>query len=970
MRRFFVICIGVLLLCSVASAQQTQTGSITGIVTLESGEPLPGVAVTATADVLPKPRSTVTDANGEYRFSAIPPGAYELIFSMQGFATEKREIPVSLQQKAIINFTMREATFEGEILVTAETPTIDTTSAEIKASISEDVIQSLPVGQQYSDLVKLIPGVQYTEDGIRGPSAGGSGQDNSYEFDGVSVSLPQYGTLSTEPAAQDIEEVVVVKGGANAVGFNRSGGFLINTLSKSGTNQFRGELSYQIQTDSMTSAVTEDTEATSDPNFDWLVANIGGPIIPEMLYFYASYYRPTEDQTNRANVYGERPDYTSTRDEFFGKLTFTPTNSLLFSGSYRDSSTDESGTGVGEFEAASVSYGEDSSYKVAVLEGSWVVSDRGLLSFKYGSFKNPGSRRPDNVLDFQIRADGSVPLDVDNLDQQGYSYVPQPIEGNDDYNAFIAPIIERYGYLDNGVRTGGGAVGVDYYFNFQDFYNTSFQIGYDHFIGKHELHVGYRWELGEEDLVRYSNGWGRIYVEGGLTETADGVPVYYRARVFQASLQGEGGEPLIQPHHSEMQSQVIELNDVIRLNDWTINLGVVLANDKLYGQGLRPNSSNPSGFELAEGNKYLMKEIDFDEMISPRLGATWSPNGKDSLYASYARYYPAVSSLPRAASWDRNLALREINVQFDAEGNNIGVDALRASSGKLFQEGIDPRSIDEYIVGYSKQISNAWTGRIWARHRKGQNFWEDTQNNARSRFGAPEGYPQEDYIPNLGEMTELGLSQGSYVIAQLDNAFTKYYEISTEAEWRGKNAYFRGSYVWSHYYGTFDQDNTTYSSNDTNTFVGSSYIADGAGRQIWQNRYGNLKGDRRHQLKLYGYYNLPWKGTVGAYGIYQSGQPWEIWGPTEYYSGTFFASRYGEPAGSRITDSHYQLDLSYTQNFPLGNRFNILLRGEVFNVTNNQTGYDIEPMVNEAGFGEPREYFRPRRFQLTAAFQF
>jgi len=79
---------------------------------------------------------------------------------------------------------------------------------------------------------------------------------------------------------------------------------------------------------------------------------------------------------------------------------------------------------------------------------------------------------------------------------------------------------------------------------------------------------------------------------------------------------------------------------------------------------------------------------------------------------------------------------------------------------------------------------------------------------------------------------------------------------------------------------------------------------------------------------------------------------------------------YGEPAGSRQTDAHYQLDLSYTQNFPIGDRFNILLRGEVFNVTDNQTGYNMQPMENSAGFAEPQDYIRPRRFQVTAAFQF
>ena len=50
-----------------------------------------------------------------------------------------------------------------------------------------------------------------------------------------------------------------------------------------------------------------------------------------------------------------------------------------------------------------------------------------------------------------------------------------------------------------------------------------------------------------------------------------------------------------------------------------------------------------------------MYDIGFGDMIQPRLGATWSWNGRDKAYASYARYNPAASSLPRAASWDRNL---------------------------------------------------------------------------------------------------------------------------------------------------------------------------------------------------------------------------------------------------------------------------------------------------------------------------
>ena len=87
------------------------------------------------------------------------------------------------------------------------------------------------------------------------------------------------------------------------------------------------------------------------------------------------------------------------------------------------------------------------------------------------------------------------------------------------------------------------------------------------------------------------------------------------------------------------------------------------------------------------------------------------------------------------------------------------------------------------------------------------------------------------------------------------------------------------------------------------------------------------------------------------------------------------ASRFAEPAGSRKTDDHYQVDLNYVQDFPIGDRFNIELRGNVFNVTDNQTGYNIQNQVRGASglllnLGQPRDFYDPRRFQLAVAFQF
>jgi len=984
MRKWSAWCF-VLLLCAVPALAQ-QTGSIFGSVKMDDGTVLPGVLVEATSTGLPQARTTSTNDNGEYRLPLLPPGPYEVTFSMSGMATVKKSTTVFLQQTSTVNANLAPGTLEESINVVAEAATMDPTSAEIKSAIDEKAMKAIPLGQEYRDLVKLIPGVQYTEDVTRGPSAGGSGQDNAYQFDGVNVTLPLFGTLSAEPASHDIDQISVVKGGAKAIDFNRAGGFSINSISKSGTNRFKGEIGYQAQSDSMvgdreTSAAI--TAVKQDRNRDWLTGNIGGPILRDALYFYASAYRPTTQLDNRTNVYGAVPDSESVRDEYFGKVTWAPISSVLLNGSYRTSERDGSGIGVGGLAAGTISTGDDATQDIAIAEGSWVISSNSFASFKYTDYANETASRPDNLFSFGIATDGSVRLNVGALDSQGLFSVPTPlpstVSGAAAFNEFIAPLVQRYGYLSNNVRTGGGLVGGASTINNQDFFREGFQVSYDRALGqRHNLHFGYQWSRDEEDLLRTSNGWGSITVPGGRV-TFNNTPVFYQASFEQMTL----GEGLVPGIHSEFESQSVEINDSIRLGVWTFNAGLLASNDILYGQGLRKNNANLSGFSPAPGHKYEMYEVGFDEMLQPRLGAVWAYNGNDTVYANYARYHPAASSLPRAASWDRSLA-RTIRAYFRADGSLIGTDPVAGSSGKFFDDDLDPRAVDEYMIGTSRQLSPGWTARVDARYRYGYNYWEDTNNDARVRFNPPAGIPRELYIPNLAAVQrEIGGS--SYVIAELDGAFTKYYEVAMETSWRGKNTFARGSYVWSHYYGNFDQDNTT-GDNDQAIFIGSSNIADDPGRQLWDRKYGNLRGDRRHQLKAYGAYYLSWNASVGAYVIYQSGQPWETLDVEAYRdllrslnnTSTSNTNRFGEPAGSRTSDDHYQIDLNYTQDVRFAERFTAQFKADIFNLFDNQTGYDIQGAcpgfvsggLCPASYGQPRKFIEPRRFQLAVKLLF
>ena len=82
------------------------------------------------------------------------------------------------------------------------------------------------------------------------------------------------------------------------------------------------------------------------------------------------------------------------------------------------------------------------------------------------------------------------------------------------------------------------------------------------------------------------------------------------------------------------------------------------------------------------------------------------------------------------------------------------------------------------------------------------------------------------------------------------------------------------------------------------------------------------------------------------------------------------AIRYAEPAGSRRSDAHWQLDLNYTQNVRLSNRFNLQPAADLFNVFNQQTGYNIQPSIHDSTYGQPRTYYDPRRLQIAARLTF
>ncbi len=982
-------------LLSSTSIFAAQVGEIVGTVTGPDGSPLAGVSIEARGDVLPKARTATSKSNGNYRLQLLPPGNYEITFTSPSGEARSVSTAVRLDQKTPLNIQLG-STNEDKIVIYGQKLTTSTNSA-LGNSLSSEDLATLPTAVEYGSLMRLMPGVQVTSDSVRGPSAGASGQDNGYKFDGANLSTPLFGILASSPSTHDVAHVSVERGGARAVGFNRNAGVTLNTESKSGTDEFEGDVTYRLQKGSW-QADDEDGLSTED-DIAYITVGAGGPLIDEQLYFYGSYYTRDDSKASGTNARGTLPEISNERKEYFGKFTWTPIDDILVNASYRTSEVVSTNQEIETNNSASTAKDGVDEFEVLVVDGSWIINDSTTFNISYADTKQSAGSFPITSLGFRGQSGGT--LDVANLPSQGFFEVPS-LETRtgadateqaliDAYNAGALPLITAYG-IDGEALGGVGAAST---INDNAYLGETFEISLDHVIDTdsmtHELHFGYQQEEGSEELSRVSNGWGYIEYWGGIDQDdggimapsgfPDSVPV---GTVYRSTVQTRGFDSggLTGPLVSASRSKTFAFNDTISWEDWIFDVGFLLSQDELIGQGLR-RADTSSGWEEDRGKSYVMKKVDFSDTFQPRLTATWNYSDTASAFASFARYNPAISSLARAASWDRNTGGSTTRVYFDETGTYLDSQTNISSTGKLFVDGINPKTMQEYIIGHQMEWQDSWTIRNHLRYRKTWNFWEDTPNNSRIVYdaasyqgrvaGFADTYPDLVAAANAGqfdspEPKELYMpvnnliGESSYIIAQLDGAFTKYLEASMEVDYRSDNFFSTTSLVWSHYYGNFDQDGTTRFNNDQGTFIGSSNIADSWYGQLWGSfTKGDLRADRTWQFKSFGVYELPWNASLGYLTYWQSGHTW-----AHQWASTF----YMEPRGSRETPSHWQLDLNYTHYFDVSVNYGLKLRVDVFNVLDKQTGYNPEPRYSYSDLGEYRSHENPRRIQVTLSFTF
>jgi hypothetical protein len=293
-------------------AQEIVGARITGTVNDETAAPMPGVTVTLTSPALQVPQMvTVSDARGEYQFLDLRPGTYRASFELAGFTSVVRENVILTQGFAArIDASLNVGGIEESIVVSGASPVIDVLNTRGGATVTTQVIEAIPNSKVLADIAGLAgAAVQYRgapaqgEAGERVTLAESSGTLTYGQSASTSVGVEGIRAPVNEAMDWNIAEEVNV--GAYGNGAEQDGsGARIGLIVKSGGNDFHGNTRGFFQHDLLSANNIDDplrAQGLTTPDaVQWyydLTADLGGRLVRDKLWFYASIRHVADDRT-------------------------------------------------------------------------------------------------------------------------------------------------------------------------------------------------------------------------------------------------------------------------------------------------------------------------------------------------------------------------------------------------------------------------------------------------------------------------------------------------------------------------------------------------------------------------------------------------------------------------------------------------------------------------------------------------
>ncbi len=813
---------------SAALAQGIPTGSVSGRVENE-GQGLPGVSVTAKSPNLQGVRTTVTSVNGDYYLANLPAGLYTIRMEISGFSPHEETVRVGASQKVTVDAVMSLKAVEASATVIARSEQVSTSAADA-ATYTSETMNKLPVARTLVSAVALAPGVNQNGPNGAITISGASSFENVMTVNGASIQDNIRGTPFNLFVEDAIQETTTVSSGISAE-YGRFTGGVVNTVTKSGGNNFSGSFRATLNNDTWRELTPYPGDAYTSGTVPTYEATLGGPFWKDHVWFFGAFRSQSTSITrNTAPPTSLSFPGGGLEDRYEGKLTITPVPNQTLTGSYMKINQTQTGYYFLPLPILDMASVHDRS----VPQDLWVANYNGVLteslflegqySQRHFTFENDGSQYTDLVQ-------GTVLSSA-----SPFGFYNSPI--------FCAACPGSAEKRDN----------TEYFGKLNYFLSTKS-------LGSHNMVLGFDNYTGSRQSNNYQSGSG-YFINGNsvIYQNNDLYPVFDSGTYL-------GFYPILnaaQP--SSVRTQSAFFNDTWKLNDnFSFNLGVRFDKN---------NASDSRGVTTSDDSKW-----------SPRLAAIWDPTGKGTLRvmgsyavyvgapaetqvgagsnfgspASFYYYYegPPINTDPGGPLLTRQQAIQAVFSWFgiSAPGqfptSTIAPYKARVPGVNtvITPNGLVSPSTNEWTVGVGGTLGRTFTYRVDGVYRNFSDFYGlqiDTSTG------------QVTETQYTGKTFDLG-----YVVNVNDPLTKKYYGLHTNFSWRPLDSLnIGGSWTWSHLYGNTINENT-----------GSGPIRDLVlqypeyQNPAWSQPVGNLPQDQRHRLRVFGTWDTPLPKSLGQLSI-------------------------------------------------------------------------------------------------------
>ena len=916
MRKPVVRLFAAIVLASIACAPlfaQT-TGSIRGVV--QTGQTaLPGVTVEAKSPNLQGSRTAVTDGQGRFILTLLPPGKYTLTVQLEGFAPRTETVQLALSQAASLTIEIVPAKTE-EVTVTAEAATVETESNSVGRSMDAKSFQALPTGRNYADVAQLASGVNTDNSDVRQTSLtvyGSTGLENNFLVDGANTTGVEIGNQGKVLNFEFIQEIELKSGGYEAEYSGAQGGIL-NVVTKSGGNEFHGDAFGYFDSDKLQATNKHLNQQASEGipvgfTKDDYGADIGGFVLKDRLWFFGAYDHVTNTIKRQVTTGAESGTVTNldtSGNLFSGKLTWHINDSNTVIGTvFGDPNNDDGAIGP--------VIGPPTTYL-----GTHTVGGTDL-GFRY-----------QGQLSSRWLLTGQFALHHENSDT-----VPGPGGDAIPYQDNTGDVVTASGGFQG--TEGNGLIAT------KKFTRYDYLIDGNYIVGNHDLKTGFAYQRVDADVSRTFTGGQLVVILPPFPDDPQQRLVY--SHQFFASLDStidnaHSAFAIATPHNDILATYVQDRWSV--LPNLTVNAGIRWDKQLIHG----------------------LDNITFINVdhFSPRVGVTWDflKNGRSKAFASYSEFVPTIPM---------DMNVRSLNGERDGSTFNFSPTDLNCDPGANTDntpcvirgapaDDVDPNLKAPYsreiLAGVDVQVGTTWAVGVHGIYRAIQRVLEDT-------------CVPVDVCDNYGFF-----NPGSSTLAPGFPPGKRYFRgIELTGQKRlSDNWMLYASYLYSTLEGNYDGAYRAvggFFARDPNITDDFDYP------EFEVNASGKLSLDRTHQAKLQAAYVFPFGLTMSVSGYYQSGLPLSRIGWWNGYAGP---ELFITPRGSEgRAPSLYEFDLQGDYGLQLG-PVTVHILASLFNVLNRQQVTQVDqvwafdqadnasPTPTNSHYGQGNQFQQPRTLRL------